>query len=134
MRWCCRDIQRAISSVAPCRVSQLSDAADIEAAVARAASPTNGWGGVSGAHARPPHEWDSMQTLLWLDSLEPSIKHDPKAVVADALVAGGVNGSLLLAMARGAAAAPPLTAVGVRKGAEAGRLRRLLGELAAERS
>lgn len=105
----------------------MRDVEEMAALVASSASATRGWQGVQGTSAISPLLWDPLQTLLWLDSLRPSVQHDPKAIVSDNVVFGGVNGSILYAILNGALTSP--AAIGVRKTAHALRLRKLLLDL-----
>ncbi|KAL1522758.1 hypothetical protein AB1Y20_017730 [Prymnesium parvum] len=107
--------------------SQMRDVSDIEQAVRNTTISLHGWEGVK--QALSPLQWDSLQTVLWLDSINPAIKFDHKAVVGDSIAADGVNGSLLLAILRGAPFAPPPTSIGIRRTLHVHRLRTLLEQL-----
>ena len=75
---------RCAKGVAPTATSAPLEPERAEAVAA--AQPAEGWAGVA---SRPPSQWNSLQTMLWLDSL--GIEYDAKA-----LANRGVNGTTLL--------------------------------------
>mmetsp|Transcript_43644 Transcript_43644/g.98649 ORF Transcript_43644/g.98649 Transcript_43644/m.98649 type:complete len:160 (-) Transcript_43644:13-492(-) len=94
--------------IAPC--VQFADAA---ASAAMALSTSDRW---KATERMPPSEWDTMQTILWIDSID--VSYDPKAVISGKQVPGGLNGSTLISLVESGR----LAAIGVTRRIDQARL------------